>query len=174
MNLNKLVELNIIVSTMLITPHTLVGIALGTTIQNPAVAVPLAFIMHFLGDLVPHWDFFSHTDREQKLRGWRPIAVMADLSLAIALGMFFVLYALWVVKSTDMAVNIFLCAVASVLPDVLEAPHIYMTPDKEPKITKLIYFFQHKMQFQAPLPWGIISQLGVMAFCLLLILSSIK
>jgi len=159
---------------MLITPHTLVGIALGTTIQNPAVAAPLAFFMHFLGDVVPHWDFYSHTDREQKLRGWRPIAVMADFGLAVAIGMFFVLFALWVVKSTDMALNIFLCAVASVLPDVLEAPHVYMPPEKEPKITKFVYYFQHRLQFQAPLPWGIISQLGVVGVCLLLILSSIK
>jgi hypothetical protein len=157
---------------MLLTPHVLVGTVIGMTIQNPIIAVPLSIGAHLLGDLVPHWDFYSHTSKEQKLRGWRPIAVMADYGLAIAIGVFFTLNALWVIKNPGMAVNVFLCGIGSVLPDALEAPHIYMT--HEPAITKFVYSIQHRLQFQAKPPWGIISQLIVCGAALLVIANLVK
>ena len=70
---------------MLLTPHTFVGIAIAGVIPNPFIAVPLAFGMHFVGDMIPHWDFYSNTKREDRLTGWRPIAVMGDLEVAVAL-----------------------------------------------------------------------------------------
>ena len=117
---------------MLLTPHTLVGVAVGASIPNPFIAVPLSFALHFLADKVPHWDFYSNTEKEQRLKGWRPIAVMADLIVAVAIGLTFTYYALWVNGNPAMALNIFLCGIAAVLPDALEGPYIFM--DKEPKI----------------------------------------
>jgi len=157
---------------MLLTPHVLVGTVIGLAIQNPLIAVPVSIGSHLLGDLVPHWDFYSHTSKEQRLRGWRPIAVMADFGLAIAIGVLFTLHTLWVMKNPGLTVNVFLCGIGSVLPDALEAPHIYMT--KEPRITQFVYSIQHRLQFQAPLPWGIISQIAVCGFSLLLIANLIK
>lgn len=146
---------------MLLTPHTFVGLAIGASISNPIVAVPLSFIMHFIGDKVPHWDFFSNTEKYQRREGWRPLAVMADLVVGVALGLTATYYALWVLNDSSLAMNIFLCGIASVLPDALEGPYIYMK--KEPAILKPITKIQKAMQFQAPLPWGILTQIGVIA-----------
>lgn len=144
---------------MLLTPHTFVGIAIGSTISNPFIAVPLSFIMHFIGDKVPHWDFYSNTEKSERREGWRPIAVMADLVIGVAVGLTATYYILWVLKDSSLALNVFLCGIASVLPDALEGPYIYMK--KEPKILRPITMIQKKMQFQAPLPWGILTQIFI-------------
>jgi hypothetical protein len=155
---------------MLLTPHTFVGVAIGATIQNPQAAVPISILMHFLGDLVPHWDFYSNTTKEERRVGWRPIAVMADLTIAVAVGLTATLYALWVVKDSALALNIFLCGIAAVLPDALEAPHIFLNKDIFP--FTILVNIQRKLQFQAPLPWGVISQLLVIAVSYAVTLSS--
>lgn len=156
---------------MLLTSHTFVGVAIGASVSNPYIAVPLSIIMHFLGDAVPHWDFYSNTTREERLKGWRPLAVMADLIIGVAVGLTATYYSLWVLKDTNMAINIFLAGAASVLPDALEGPYIFM--QKETGFIKTLTILQRKMQFQAPLPWGIISQLLVISVSLLVILNSL-
>jgi hypothetical protein len=153
---------------MLLTPHTFVGIAIGASVDDPVLAPLLSFGMHFLADLVPHWDFFSNTDKEQRRKGWRPIAVMLDLALGVAVGVTAILYALWVKKQPGKAVNILLCALAAVLPDVLEAPYIYSSKDPFYFMTGL----QRKMQFQAKLPWGVLTQFLVIGVSLLVISNS--
>lgn len=161
-----------IVKFMLLTPHTIVGVTIATSIHNPLVAVPLAFAFHFFGDMVPHWDFYTATTREQRIKGWRPLAVMADLAIGVALGVTFTLQALWVYHDRSLALNIFLCGIASVLPDVLTGPSIYLS--KAPKLFNGIHKLQSKMQFPANLPWGVISQLIVSVVCFLLIQNSVK
>ena len=156
---------------MLLTPHTLVGIAIGASLQNPVLAAGLSFGMHFLGDMVPHWDFYSNTSKEQKLRGWRPLAVMADLVVGVAIGLSATLYALWVLNNPNLALSIFVAGVASVLPDALEGPHIFM--GKDPKFLKGLTTVQQRLQFQAPLPWGALSQFLVMLVASVLFLSSV-
>lgn len=156
---------------MLLTPHTIVGVAIATTVPNPFVAVPLSFLMHFMGDLVPHWDFYTHTDRADRVIGWRPLAVMADLSIGVAVGVTFTTYALWVTKSPPLSLNIFLCGIASVLPDALTGPSLYTS--KPPKFFKLIHKIQSKLQTPANLPWGIVSQIIIAVFCLLVISDSL-
>ncbi len=41
---------------MLSTPHLLVGAAIIKIVPEPAIALPLAFLSHFVFDSVPHWD----------------------------------------------------------------------------------------------------------------------
>jgi predicted membrane protein len=153
---------------MLLTPHVLVGMVVAKAVPNPIIAPILSVIMHFLGDLFPHWDFYSFTTREERLRGWRPIAVMADFGLGIAVGTAFTLHALWVQNNPALAVRCFICGIASVLPDALEAPHIF-TNKKYIFIEKLANV-QKQLQTQAPIPWGILTQILVIVFSLLLIL----
>lgn len=153
---------------MLLIPHTFVGIAIASLISNPFIAVPAAFLSHFVLDKTPHWDFYSDTQKEERLKGWRPLAVMADLVIGVAVGLVVTLYFLWVVKDSTLALTIFLCGIASVLPDALEGPYIFM--HKEPKILSYMTNIQRKIQFQAPLPWGLLTQLGVIAVSIYFIL----
>ena len=156
---------------MLLTPHTFVGVAIASSISNPVISVPLSFAMHFLGDKVPHWDFFSNTNKEDRLKGWRIFAVMSDFGLSVAVGLFFTLYALWFKGESLLALNILLCVIASCLPDALEAPHVFF--GSEDVFSRTLLSVQHKMQFQAPLPWGIISQVLVILACLALLSGSL-
>ncbi len=162
-------ENNIMISTMLLTPHTIVGIAIATAVPDPLIAVPLSFSMHFLGDLVPHWDYCSHNE-EGKVDKLYPMKVMLDMSLGIGIGLFFTFYALWVMKNPSLALNIFLCGIASVLPDALTGPAIF--DENSRKLPKLFYKVQHFMHAKAPLPWGLVTQILVSGVCLLLILNS--
>jgi len=144
---------------MLLTPHTLVGVAIATNIPNPFIAVPLALLSHFLGDKVPHWDFYSNTKKEERIRGWRPLAVMGDLAVGVAIGVAYTTYFLWVKESELTALNIFLCGIAAVLPDALSS--LSIIGSKENKFLEILNKIQSKMQFQAPLPWGILTQIIV-------------
>ena len=153
---------------MLLTPHVLVGVVIAKAVPNPVIAVPLSIALHFLGDKVPHWDFYSNTPKEKRLKGWRPVAVMAEFGLAVAVGLTFTLHALWVKGDSSLALRVFLCGIASVLPDALEAPYIFT--DTKFKVVEKLTNFQRKMQTQAHLPWGILTQVFVVALCLLLII----
>jgi hypothetical protein len=156
---------------MLLTPHTFVGVAIGSTVPDPALAVSLSFIMHFIGDVVPHWDFYSNTTKEERVKGWRPIAVMADMACGIAIGLTATYYALWVLDKPTLALTIFLSGIASVLPDALEAPYIFMHKTGGP--LGLLAKIQSALQFQAPLPWGVITQILVILVSLGMSLGSL-
>ena len=69
----------------------------------------------------------------------------------------------------SLAIRYFLCGIASVLPDALETPHIF-TDTKYNWVEKLTQV-QKKLQTQAPLPWGILTQVVIVAVCLLVAIS---
>lgn len=152
---------------MLLTPHTFVGIAIATNITNPFLAFFLAFLSHFLGDKVPHWDFYSNTKKEDRVKGWRPLAVMADLAIGVAVGISFTTYYLWNKEAPTIAFNVFICGIASVLPDALSSLDLFL--GKSNKFLNILNSIQSKMQFQAPLPWGIFTQVLVILLSLFLI-----
>ena len=42
------------------------GAVLALTIKNPAVAIPLSFISHYLQDLIPHWNYSVNRQADKK------------------------------------------------------------------------------------------------------------
>jgi hypothetical protein len=154
---------------MILTPHAVVGVAIATLIPNPYIAVPTAFFLHFAEDLIPHWDY-DRVKKNGELDKYYPLKVMADLSLGIAFGLSFTLYALFKLNNPALATNIFLCGVFSAVPDLIMAP-ILFNPDVQ-GIPRKMYKIQSKLHFHMPLPWGLISQIVVSGVCLFLILSS--
>lgn len=155
---------------MLLTPHTLVGVAVASVIKNPVIAFPVAVGMHYLGDLVPHWDFFSNTREEERVSGWRPLAVAGELSLAVAAGTASVLYALWLVNDPALSFRMLICGIGGVIPDLLSGLTMYLKDLNG--FMKLNNRIQSKLQFQASLPWGILTQVLVSFFSVLVILGS--
>ncbi len=155
---------------MLLTPHTLVGLAVASVIKNPLIAFPVSVGMHYLGDMIPHWDFFSNTNEEQRVSGWRPLAVAGELSLAVATGTAAVLYALWLVNDPALAFRLLICGIGGVIPDLLSGLKMYLKNLNG--LLKINSRIQEKLQFQAPLPWGILTQLLVSGFSVLVILGS--
>jgi len=142
---------------MLLTPHVFIGLVIAKFVPNPFLAVPIALLSHFLGDLTPHWDFFSNTKKEERLKGWRVLAVMADIGLGIGVGVLFTAKYLWLDHNTTLAITSFLCGIVAVLPDVLEAPYIYL--GSAPAFIKGLTNIQRKLQTQAPMLIGITIQI---------------
>lgn len=45
--------------------HALTGALIGLSIANPAIALPLAFLSHFICDAIPHWDPKGNSHEER-------------------------------------------------------------------------------------------------------------
>jgi len=95
------------------------------------------------------------------------MAVMADLGLGIAVGVFFTTKSLWLGNDPKLATTLFLSGIAAVLPDALEAPYMYL--DKFPAFIRTITNVQKKLQNQAPVLVGISIQLAIILICSLVL-----
>lgn len=157
---------------MIITPHTMVGLAIGATVSNPFVAVPLAFIAHYAGDVVPHWDFYDKwPTRENFVFDWRPVAMFLDFVLGLAIGIFFTLHALWLNQNGALALNMFLCGIAGVLPDAAYVPVTFA--GSKNKIFVANAEIQKRLHFNVGPLWGNLSQVGVVIACSLVLANSL-
>ncbi|HSX57757.1 MAG TPA: hypothetical protein VLE47_00600 [Candidatus Saccharimonadales bacterium] len=67
---------------MLSTPHLLVGATIVKLMpDHPEIALPLAFLSHFVLDSIPHWDGSPQAPFSKKTA----VGVVADYSLGVAL-----------------------------------------------------------------------------------------
>lgn len=153
---------------MLLTPHTAVGVVIGSRVGNPFIAVPLALISHFIMDRIPHWDFFTFTRKKDRLRGRILYGILIDFGLGLIVGMSFVLYSIWVEKNLLKAGTIFFSAAASNLPDAISSPIVFL--GKNNKFIKIMSDFQSWNQAHATPFWGISIQILILLICSLLLL----
>ncbi|HRY60056.1 MAG TPA: hypothetical protein P5096_01615 [Patescibacteria group bacterium] len=66
---------------MVISSHFIAGAALGKATGNPILAVVFGFVLHFVMDLVPHWNYgYKHLKKVKTL-----LLVLMDPLLAFAL-----------------------------------------------------------------------------------------
>jgi hypothetical protein len=153
---------------MLSTPHTLVGLLVGAAVQNPYVAVPLAFLSHYVGDLVPHWDVYKEfPEPEGEKTRWKPAAIFLDQILGVAIGLSVTLYALWVNHDPQTAIRLFLCGIAAVTPDALYVPLFFW--QSKNKLILLNFKIQQLFHFQANALVGNICQWSVATGAFLLL-----
>lgn len=144
-------------------PHTIVGAAIATKIGNPALALPIALLSHFVLDLTPHWN--PHLNKEIKEYGHvtkrTTVIIVGDVVLSLISGFYLASLAL-------PDVNKFLIILAgcflAVLPDVAEGPHFFLGQRWRP--VKRLVEFQSKLQFNVPLIPGLLSQVLVIAAAL--------
>ena len=107
---------------MFLTPHVAVGVAIGSLIPNPVIAVPLALASHFVLDAVPHWDDIGLgrlNQRQGRIPGPPFRRILLDFLLALSFVLFFVY---WSMPDWGVAVNISACAIAAILPDAYYIP----------------------------------------------------
>jgi hypothetical protein len=95
---------------MMTTNHVLTGTLIGLTIHTPALALPIAFVSHFILDVLPHYGDSDHIGKKFKMVLSLDILV-ASLVL-IAMGIFRPMY--W-----QLGV---LCAVIAASPDLVWLP----------------------------------------------------
>ena len=96
---------------MVITPHMLIGAAIGSQSSNLLVAFGLGLVSHFLLDILPHWDYIDDINFER--------SVLKKIALDFVLGSVLVLIFAW--SYNRMAVIMMAAIFGALLPDFLIA-----------------------------------------------------
>lgn len=135
--------------------HALTGAAIAVKVQNPALALPLALISHFVIDYFPHWNF--NLGKEIKKRGRLSAATIgwlfADSGLGLFLGLALATTA-W--PNIERVIVIIMAAFLAVLPDLVEAPFFLFKFQN--KYIKKLLDFQQSHQWNVSFWPGIIVQ----------------
>ncbi len=156
---------------MTATAHALVAGAIASKFSDPLTASVLSFISHFVMDTVPHWDVGTNWRSRSKLT--TGIFALAETFAGISLAYFFF-------SQKAPLPTLTLSIVASILPDWLETPwYIFFANQKKHKpgkrasaIERLafrIYKLENVFHTKAQYPLGVATQIGVVAFFLLLL-----
>ncbi len=145
---------------MLETPHVAIGAAIATKIPNPLIAIPLAFVSHFVMEKVPHWN--PHLVTETKKYGAPTqksiVIIIIDVTMALALGSFIAWRAL---PDQKHAATIMLASFASVLPDLIESPYFFLKWRND--FLKKWLAFQKSLQVDTTPFWGLLTQVVTIA-----------
>jgi len=151
---------------MLELPHTVVGATIATKIPNPLISLPLAFLSHFLLDLIPHWNpsLYSETKKFGKPTQRSTQFVVLDTILSLGVGFFIASRAL---PNINQAIIIVLACFTSVVADVVEGFYFFL--GIRTKFLENFIKFQHRYQGKAPIIPGIIIQVVVIFVSFLLI-----
>jgi hypothetical protein len=156
---------------MTATAHALVSAAIARSVPNPYLAIPLAITSHFIMDAVPHWDI--GTDWRGRSKTMTGALAVGETVLGITLA-----YFLFRGKvETPLLVSTIL---AGELPDWMEAPWYIFFAQKNKngpsiksgfweKLTYRIYQRENVFHSKADVPFGLITQIGIVAFFLLLL-----
>ncbi len=132
---------------MTATAHALVGGAIASSISNPALGIPLAFASHPILDMIPHWDLGM---------GWRKknkITLFVEAALDLILG---IVLAFFIFGRYIDPVYFLSCIFFSEIWDILMMPYLLWGWNFPPFSTA--YRWQHKIQTNIKLPWGILTQ----------------
>jgi len=158
---------------MLLTPHAAVGIAIGSAIPDPRIAIPLSFLSHFILDAIPHWDDIGI----ELVRGKFPKIsnsalrfIFIDSLVALVLTLVFVY---WSLPDVGVSVTIALSAFAAILPDIYYVPLAFL--NKRWGWVMWMVDFQSRIQknSKAPRGVGLLIQAVIIVVCLLIALRQI-
>ena len=138
--------------------HALAGGAIGFVITNPVVALPLAFISHFVLDLLPHFGFATPTDRKRHPRLQRTyLLIEAIFPLSFFTTLLF-LGAPWLVIAA---------ALISIAPDLIwpykffvaSKPDSLSTPGQHTREEGLYSYWHKRIQKFESIQGGIVELL---------------
>ncbi len=143
---------------MTATAHALIGGAIAAAIPNPAIGLPLAAATHPILDMIPHWDLGVGWRKKNKVT----LFVESMLDLVVGIVLAYLIFGRLVNPVYFLA-----CIFFSEIWDVLMMPYLLFKWNFPPFSTS--YHFQHKIQTNIKLPWGILTQVfSVTGFALAL------
>jgi hypothetical protein len=144
--------------------HALLGGLIGLHFHSLLLIFSLAFLSHFLLDVIPHWDIGfdrEHFKESSEVRITRKIVLISLFDLFLAL---FVVYELYHAFASKLLI---FGAFASLLPDMISLG--YFTKMKNKKRYNQFLHFHNNLQGEAGFYYGILTQL-IIALILLIIL----
>lgn len=140
-------------------PHTVVGAAIAVKIGNPALALPLALVSHFVLDPIPHWNphLYTEVKRDGRVSRRSKLFMAGDVILSLAAGFFI---AFQMLPNTTLAFLVLLGAFVSVFPDLIKAP-FYLLRVRHPLLVRYVEI-ERSIQGETDRPiFGILTQLLV-------------
>ena len=143
---------------MTATAHALIGASLASKIANPVIGIPVAFLSHFIADLVPHWDAGTNHKKKSATR------LKLEATLDVLLGFALVLL-LFKTQTFSNPVYMFTMVITAQLPDWIEAPS-WMFGIKVPPFTWMDWL-GHNLQTRMQLPWGLVTQVVIVGLLVL-------
>jgi len=148
---------------MLELPHAIIGATIASKIPNPLISLPLAFLSHFLVDLIPHWNpsLYTEMEKENKPSNASKKIIILDVILSLTAGF---LIASFFLPDFKKAFFIILACFAAVFLDVIEGFYFFLGV-KNKYLIKLIEF-QHNHQGRAKKTPGLIIQTITILVCL--------
>lgn len=146
---------------MTATAHALVGGAIASSIQNPALGVALSTVSHPFLDMVPHWDFGWNWREKAKTTFF----LQASFDLVFGFTLAYFLF--------GQSINFWYFSLAvfgSLVWDIVESPYWFFNWRFPP--FSWIYNVQSRIQGKLALPWGIVTQVVAVA-AIIIILNSL-
>jgi hypothetical protein len=166
---------------MTATNHAVTGVAIALAVKQPALAIPLAFLSHFLLDMIPHYNpagATKHTFRNYS-QGWATKFEDENFKTIFITDMFvFVLILLispFLAPASVSGLTVFFSALAAAAPDFWSGRVLiyqklgWKDPAKKGWYTK----FHVAIQFMER-PWGILIEFAWFILMLGAILSLTK
>lgn len=132
---------------MTATNHVVTGSVLAATLQNPALALPLAFILHFALDALPHFG-----QRNDPAKAIRRLKYILPVDAAIAAGVLLVIFIMHPERWPVIMLGGILCA----SPDLFQLPRYirYLRTGDHRPFNDPLSRFHHWIQW-GERPWGI-------------------
>lgn len=93
--------------------HVATGVLVATIFSQPALALPLALLSHFVIDAIPHWDYKIGNNV-----AYQQLAMMLDLTLSLSL---LLILSVSLDSSTRLVIA---CGFLAALPDAMWLPYI--------------------------------------------------
>jgi len=155
---------------MLSTPHVITGIAIAANVAPLWASVPLSFASHFVLDMIPHWNPHLNTEMRTygKITQRTKNIIYVDTAVAFGIIGFAMLRA---GVTTPYAFAIGLNGIASITPDLMEAPYFFFHMRHKALLVWLK--FQKSIQSDAELIPGLLTQVVVIAVSLWWMLSAL-
>lgn len=138
---------------MTATGHAIIGAIIAVKIGNPALSVPLALASHLLADAIPHWDEGTNGKTKDKARIIKEAVIDVIFGFVLSYLLIFLLF-----PQTNLLYAFLIIIIAQLL-DWLTAPWYFFGI----KPFKIFYKFQKLFDNRMPAPWGIISQVIILA-----------
>jgi len=156
---------------MILTPHMLIGAAIGAKVHNFWAVIILALFSHFLLDRLPHWEYAHKTHLHEKSK--KEFSVFALQGMVdFLIGLAIVIWLFWTGPLRWWAL---VGAIFGMLPDLpmFLLGFTYSLFGRKIKILEKYYWLHHKNHIprnkNTP-GWGVITEILVVLVALWVIL----
>lgn len=148
------------------TSHALIGLSLAALIPNPIIGIPIAILSHVACDAFPHWDTGtnkkSNNPLSQKTQKKFVIESFIDLSISFILPLILLL----TIFTSLNPIYAYMMIISAQGLDWLSSPRVFLKWNLPP--FTWAYSLQGKFDHRLDQPWGIIGQIAVVLFFLML------